>query len=127
MKTFLTLTVASVMGIASIQSLKGIPYVNLVNNGSFESGDTGWGYTYNFGVGYGFPDAADGGNFADVFGNIFQTISTVPGTQYDFRFALAGNLNIIQSQTINALSGNTTLGSVTWNPAGHTINNLGWV
>lgn len=126
MKTFLALFVSAALGILSTPSSKAIPYVNLVNNGSFESGDVGWGYTYNWGVGSGFS-AADGGNFAEVYGTIFQTISTVPGTQYDFRVALAGNLNISQSQTINVDWGNTTLGSVTWSPAGHTIGNLGWV
>jgi hypothetical protein len=132
MKTFLAILTASVISIASIQSSKAIPYVNLVNNGSFENaftgwGSTGWGWTYNFGLDFGFPGAADGGNFAEAYGDLFQTIATVPGTQYDFRFALSGNFNISQPQTINILWGGTTIGSVSWSPAGHNVNNLGWV
>jgi hypothetical protein len=132
MKTFLRLIVASVVGIASIQSAKAIPYVNLVNNGSFETftGDwnsVGWGWTDNLALALGFQDAADGRNFADIYGTIFQTISTVPGTEYDFRFALSGDFNISQSQTLNALWGGTTVGTVTWNPGGHDIYNMGWV
>ena len=132
MKTFLTLIVASVIGIASIQSSKAIPYVNLVNNGSFENftGDwnsVGWEWTDNLVLDIGMQDAADGRNFADIYGTIFQTISTVPGTEYEFRFALSGDFNISQSQTLNALWGNTTIGSLTWSPGGHDIYNMGWV
>jgi hypothetical protein len=132
MKTFLTLIVASFVGIASIQSSKAIPYVNLVYNGSFENftGDWnsfGWGWTVNLALAAGMQDAADGRDYCDIYGTLFQTISTVPGTEYDFRFAVSGNFNISQSQMLNVLWGGTAVGTVTWSPDGHGIYNQGWV
>ncbi len=69
----------------------GIP-INLVQNGSFESGLTSWSSS---GVGefLGFPDAADGGCFAGVGEYIYQDLVTTPGQAYDLRFAMAGNIN----------------------------------
>ena len=100
---------------------------NIVQNGGFEQGYAGWGWTYNFGVWYGFPDAAEGRNWGEVDGTIYQDLATIPGQQYQLQFALAGNLNISSSAVVNVLWGGNGIGSVSWNPAGHNINNMGWV
>jgi hypothetical protein len=126
MKNHIRILVAVLLATASFQSLKAIP-VNLVQNGSFEQGLTGWGYTYNWGVWLGFPGAPDGRNWGEVDGTIYQTLSTAPGQQYDLRFALAGNANISALMVMNVLWGGSQVGTLSWNPAGHNINNLGWI
>ena len=113
------------MAVALSTSSVAVP--NLVQNGSFESGDVGWGWTYNFGIAYGFPGAAAGGNFAEVYGTIYQTLATTPGQTYDVRFALAGNFNIASLTTADIVWGNQDLGTVSWNPSGHNVNNFGWI
>jgi Protein of unknown function (DUF642) len=100
---------------------------NIVQNGGFEQGGVGWGWTYNFGLWYGFPDAAEGGNYGEVDGTIYQDLATTAGQQYHLQFALAGNFNISSPTTVNVLWGGATVGAVSWSPAGHTVNNLGWV
>jgi hypothetical protein len=40
---------------------------------------------------------------------------------------LAGNFNITDVTTANVLWGGNNIGSVNWNPSGHSINNPGWV
>lgn len=100
---------------------------NIVFNGGFEQGGTGWGWTYNRGIAYGLPDAADGRNWCDVFGTIYQDLPTVAGQEYQLRFALAGNCNIGTPQVIDVLWGEAAVGSASWSPIGHTIDHLGWV
>ncbi len=112
---------------ATFMALPSRAQTSIVQNGSFEQGFTGWGYTYNFGIAAGFPDAADGRNWAEVYGTIFQNLPTTPGQQYDLRFALAGNFNISSPAVTDVLWGSANIGSVSWNPAGHNINNMGWV
>jgi hypothetical protein len=58
---------------------------------------------------------------------MYQDLATTPGQIYHLRFALAGNFNISVPTIADVLWGGVNIGSVTWNPAGHTINNLGWV
>ena len=43
---------------------------NIVQNGGFEQDGVDWGWTDNFGLWYGFPDAAEGRNWAAVDGTI---------------------------------------------------------
>ena len=100
---------------------------NIVENGGFEQGDAGWGWTYNYGVWFGFPDAAEGGNFGEVDGTIYQDLAMTPGQQYQLQFALAGNSNISSSEVVNVLWGGNGIGNASWNPAGHNINSMGWV
>ena len=100
---------------------------NIVSNGGFEQGGTGWGWTYNFGVSSGFPSAAEGRNWGEVYGTIYQDLSTLPEQLYHLHFALAGNFNITNLAVVNVLWDGASLGSVSWNPAGHNINNLGWL
>ncbi len=100
---------------------------NIVFNGGFEQGGAGWGWTYNLGIASGFPDAAEGGNWADVYGTIYQDLPTLPGQRYHMQFALAGNFNISTPTVVNVLWDGVRVGNATWNPAGHNINNMGWV
>jgi hypothetical protein len=105
--------------------------VNLVSNGGFEggynNGPRGWGWTYNVTLWSGFPGAAEGGCYAGVDGTLYQDLHTTPGQAYELRFAMAGNFNQGQVAELDIQWGSLTLGSLTWNPAGHSINNLGWV
>ncbi len=126
MKNHIRFAVAVLLATASFQPLKAMP-INLVQNGGFEQGLTGWGYTYNFGVWLGFPGAPDGSNWGEVDGTLYQTLSTMPGQQYDLRFALAGNANISALTVMNVFLGGSLVGTLSWNPAGHNINNLGWI
>jgi hypothetical protein len=104
---------------------------NLLRNGSFEegwsNGPIGWGWTYNVGQASGFSGAADGRNWADVFGTLYQDLPTEPGQLYRLSFAMAGNFNIAELTVMNVLWGGSMVGTFTWNPAGRDINNLGWV
>jgi hypothetical protein len=104
---------------------------NIVQNSSFEggwqNGPVGWGWTYNIGLFGATPSAANGGFWADVYGTIYQDLQTLPGQQYHLRFALAGNFNISAPQVLNVLWDGVGEGNASWNPAGHNINNLGWV
>jgi len=104
-----------------------LPPGNLVQNGGFEQGLTVWGWTYNFAVVLGVPNAAEGSNYGQVYGTIYQTLATVPGQEYQLTFATSGNLNISSVQVDNALWGNSQVASASWNPAGHSVNDLGWV
>ncbi len=108
-------------------SIYTLPPGNLVQNGGFEQGLTVWGYTYNWGVAFGYPSAAEGSNFADIYGTIYQTLATVPGQEYQLEFAISGNFNIASGEVLNALWGSDTVATATWNPAGHNVNNFGWV
>jgi hypothetical protein len=108
-------------------SLYTLPPGNLVQNGGFEQGLVDWGWTYNFGVWEGFPDAAEGGNYGQVYGTIYQTLPTVPGQEYQLEFATSGNFNVSSVQVLNALWNGLQVASVSWNPSGHNVNNLGWV
>lgn len=120
-------SVSLLVGGLALAPIPGKAAANLVVNGSFEQGFTGWGYTYNFGVGFGFPSTADGANFGEVYGTIYQDLPTIPGQQYHLRFALAGNFNISDLTLLNVRWDGPQVGSATWNPAGHNINDLGWV
>jgi len=105
---------------------------NIVQNGSFEAGwqnnaPIDWGWTYNVSLAWGFSGAADGRNFAEVYGTLFQILPTTPGQEYQVEFALAGNFNVSEPNVVNVLWGGTSVETASWNPAGHTINNLGWV
>ena len=101
---------------------------NIVHNGSFESGFTlsPW-TTSGTGLFAGFEGAADGLNFADIGGFLYQDLATTPGLTYHLRFAMAGNINWPGLITMETLWGNTIAAETTWNPAGHSINNLGWI
>jgi hypothetical protein len=105
--------------------------INIVNNGGFEggwnNGPVGWQWTYNVGLDEGFSSAAQGGSFAQVYGTLYQDLPTAPGHQYHIEFAMAGNYAVPQQAELDVQWGNTTVGSVTWDPAGHNVNNLGWV
>ena len=94
---------------------------NLVKNGGFENGLIGWGWTYNVAL-FSFSDPEGGDNYVGVYGTLYQDLNTTPGQQYDVRFAMAGNFNLPQTAELDV-----QWGSLTWNPAGHSIYNLGWV
>jgi hypothetical protein len=104
---------------------------NIVQNGSFENGyqngPVDWGWTYIPGLALGFPDAADGSNWADVYGTLFQTLQTTPGQEYQLQFALSGNFNISAPSFADVLWDGVNIGNASWSPAGHNINNMGWV
>lgn len=109
-------------------ALASIGQENIVNNGGFEQGHRGWDYTYNWAVWSGFPNAPDGRNWGEVYGTLFQDLTTTPGQQYHLRFALAGNRNVPDLATIGVFWGGNNIGAVSWNPSGHTdIGSLGWV
>jgi hypothetical protein len=104
---------------------------NLVQNGSFEGGynkgPVDWGWNYNVGLAEGFQDTADGSDWAEVDGTLYQTIQTTPGQEYQIQFALSGNFNISAPTVVDVLWDGTSVGTVSWSPSGHSINNLGWV
>jgi hypothetical protein len=101
--------------------------INLVQNGSFESLSlTPWTQS-GVGIFAGFGGAADGGNFANLGGYLYQDLVTTPGQTYDLRFAMAGNINWPGLITMNTLWGGNVVAVTTWNPAGHNIDNLGWI
>jgi hypothetical protein len=105
----------------------GVP-INLVQNGSFEDNFTLSPWTAS-GVSLfaGFSGAADGANFVNISGYLYQNVATTPGQTYDLRFAMAGNFNWPSLITMDTYWGNSLLAVTTWNPAGHNINNLGWI
>jgi hypothetical protein len=104
----------------------GIP-INLVQNGSFESLSLAPWTASKVGLFLGFGGAADGGNFAGLGGFIYQDLTTTPGQAYDLRFAMAGNINWPGQITMNTVWGDSLVDVTTWNPAGHNIENLGWI
>src|SRR5262245_48780377 len=69
---------------------------NIVFNGSFEDPFvyTGWSFTGPLGVEH-FRTIA-GTNYLIIFGDISQTINTVPGRQYIVRFAIGGATPILR-------------------------------
>ena len=88
-KTILAVAVA--VGLAMGASA----HAELVVNGGFETGDlTGWTNTGNF---TGVDTSANTGTYAAYLGttsglgHLFQTISTIAGTLYDFSFAYASD------------------------------------
>jgi len=102
---------------------------NIVQNGSFDVGWENnsiidWGYTYNEGLDEGCPDADADGCYAEVYGTLFQDLQTVPGQTYQLQFALSG---ISVPSTLDVLWGGESIGSVSWSPAGHNADNMGWV
>jgi len=101
---------------------------NLIQNGSFENGLTAW-TSSGVGLFLGFGGAADGGNFANIQGGglVYQDFATTPGAIYHLRFAMAGNINWPGPITMDTLWGSNVVAQTTWNPAGHNINNLGWI
>ena len=100
---------------------------NLVQNGSFESLSFSPWVQSGVGLFLGFGDAADGGNFAGIGNYLYQDIPTTLGQTYLLQFAMAGNANWPGLITMNTLWGGNTLNITAWNPAGHNINNLGWI
>jgi hypothetical protein len=101
--------------------------INLVQNGSFESMSlTPWTASH-VGLFLGFGGAADGGNFAGLGGFLYQDLSTTPGQAYDLQFAMAGNVNWPGLITMDTYWGNSLVAVTTWNPAGHSYANLGWI
>ena len=105
--------------------------INQVQNGSFENGwqngPIDWSWTYNVALVLGVPNAADGADYAQVYGTLFQTLQTTPGQEYQLQFALSGNFSISSPTVIDVLWNGINIGAVSWNPAGHNVNNLGWV
>jgi hypothetical protein len=107
-------------------SSSGIP-INLVQNGSFESLSLSPWTQSGVGLWMGFGGAADGANFAGIDGYLYQDLVTTPGQTYDLRFAMAGNINWPGLITMDTLWGGSVVDVTTWNPAGHNMNNLGWI
>lgn len=102
---------------------------NIVQNGSFEEGwdsPIGW-VTYGVSMELGMSGAPDGRNWASVLGTLYQDLPTEAGQLYHLSFAMAGNFNVSDLTIMNVLWGSTAVGTFTWNPAGHNINNMGWV
>lgn len=96
---------------------------NLINNGSFETGDlTGWNVTSPDGFLFVDTGFSSEGNFAVFFGDlqasgggsITQSIATVPGQKYTFSYDFAGDGDTPSG--FEAKFGTTTVFSVT-NPA----------
>jgi hypothetical protein len=116
-------------GSAQVYDYQSVPntQVNLVQNGSFESSSLSpWGQS-DVGLWLGFPDAADGRNYAGIGGYLYQDIPTTAGQTYELQFAMAGNANWPGLITMNTLWGGNTVNITTWNPTGHNVNNLGWI
>ena len=99
---------------------------SIVHNGGFENGTEGWTLG-NLGMWVNFPDPAEGSIYAEVRTFTYQDLATVPGQTYHLQFAMAGNFNWPAPITMQISWGNDLVATPTWNPAGHTINNLGWI
>ena len=104
-----------------------LPSGSIVVDGGFEQGGLDWGWTYNIGIAWNFPDAAEGHNYCIAYGTIFQDLPTTAGQEYHLQFALAGNFNTGSPAVVNVLWGDNNIGSASWNPGGHSVNDLGWV
>lgn len=106
----------------------GITQPNLVQNGSFESSPPSLSpWVGTAGLALGFPDAADGRNYATITGYLYQEIPTISGQAYQLQFAMAGNFNWPAPITMTTFWGGNMVASTTWNPAGHSVTNLGWI
>lgn len=77
---------------------------------------------------------AEGEQFVDLDGvergSIRQTLATVPGQQYDLRFAMAGNPGVSWWPTtvrdMDLWWGGSVVDTLTFDTAGHTRLDMGW-
>jgi hypothetical protein len=105
--------------------------LNIVNNGSFETGDfTGWTQTGNTGFGGVTSGGAPSGTFFAFFGpigsdgGISQSLSTVAGNKYVITFSLSADGGT--PSDFSATFGGSTLVSLT-NPAASAFHTLTYV
>ncbi|MBM0204187.1 choice-of-anchor C family protein [Micromonospora sp. STR1s_5] len=106
------------------------PGVNVVANGSFESGLSGWKVTRgNVDDVVGYWAAAHGTHSLDLngtsAGTIEQTLSTVAGTRYSVHFELAGNPDQagLHQVQVSAAGASQTFG---FDSTGHGHHSMGW-
>ena len=125
MNTYLVTLVAAMAVFAPNESFA--DQRNLVQNGSFESLSISPWVSSGSGLFAGYESAADGRNFANIGGYLYQDLATTSGQTYHLRYAMAGNMNWPGLITMYALWGNDNVATTIWNPAGHNINNLGWI
>ncbi len=102
---------------------------NIAVNGGFETVNLGWTYTNVDQVG-GW-NAHGGGNLVDLnalsAGSISQSLTTVPGRQYDVNFWMSGNpacTGLPPSKGLTASAPGTALNY--FSPPGLATNNLQW-
>ena len=94
----------------------GVP-INLIKNGGFEAGLTGWTLSGNQGYGTGSYGGADGGEylFLDSLGlsPLSQNVAAAPGQRYLLTFAFRGGYPIIEAPPfqINVLWNGDMVGS----------------
>jgi hypothetical protein len=102
---------------------------NIVFNGSFETYGatlTGWYSTEGYGWTGVANNAADGQTYANISGNLYQDLSTVPGQVYQLRYAVSGNSSS-DIRTLLTYWGGTLVATTPFDTTGQTNNNFVWL